>query len=148
MKSIREIFKIGKGPSSSHTIGPERAATLFKSRYSEADDYRVTLYESLCKTGKGHGTDRVLYEVLSPNPVEIIFCEETPTDVRHPNTMDFTAYCGNQICGTMRAISVGGGDIRIEGETESEGAEVYPENTFAEVEQFCRFRGLDLAEYV
>lgn len=148
MKSIREIFKIGKGPSSSHTIGPERAATLFKSRYSEADDYRVTLYESLCKTGKGHGTDRVLYEVLSPNPVEIIFCEETPTNVRHPNTMDFTAYCGNQICGTMRAISVGGGDIRIEGETESEGAEVYPENTFAEVEQFCRFRGLDLAEYV
>lgn len=148
MKSIREIYKIGKGPSSSHTIGPERAAMLFKSRYPEADTYRVTLYESLCKTGKGHGTDRVLHEVLSPIPVEIIFCEETPADVRHPNTIDFTAYRDEKICGTMRAISVGGGDIQIDGELESERTEVYPENTFAEVEQFCRFRGLDLAEYV
>ena len=148
MKSIREIYKIGKGPSSSHTIGPERAATLFKSRYPEADTYRVTLYESLCKTGKGHGTDRVLHEVLSPIPVEIIFCEETPADVRHPNTMDFAAYRSDQTCGTMRVVSVGGGDICVEGESENNALEVYPENTFAEVEQFCRFRGLDLAEYV
>lgn len=148
MKSIREIYKIGKGPSSSHTIGPERAAKIFREAYPEADKFQVKLYESLCKTGKGHGTDRVLHEVLTPIPTEVLFCEETPPDVTHPNTLDFTAYQNGEICGTMRALSVGGGDIRIEGQTEPEDSEIYPENTFAEVEQFCRFRNLDLAEYV
>lgn len=148
MKSIREIYKIGKGPSSSHTIGPERAAKIFREAYPEADRFQVKLYESLSKTGKGHGTDRVLHEVLAPVPTEVLFCEETPPDVTHPNTLDFTAYQNGEICGTMRALSVGGGDIRIEGQTEPEDSEIYPENTFAEVEQFCRFRNLDLAEYV
>ena len=64
MKSIRDVFKIGKGPSSSHTIGPEHAAQEFLRRYPDAELYRVKLYESLCKTGRGHGTDRVLYAVL------------------------------------------------------------------------------------
>ena len=73
MKSIREIFKIGKGPSSSHTIGPERAATYFKTLYPGADAFQVDLFGSLSKTGKGHGTDRVLREVLSPLPTEIVF---------------------------------------------------------------------------
>ena len=148
MKSIREIYKIGKGPSSSHTIGPERAAKIFREEHPEADAFQVKLYESLCKTGKGHGTDRVLYEVLSPIPTDVVFCEETPSDVTHPNTMDFAAYRGGELCGTMRAVSVGGGDIRIEGQEELEPPEIYPENTFAEVEQFCRFRNLNLAEYV
>lgn len=148
MKSIREIFKIGKGPSSSHTIGPERAAGKFKAAYPDAEKYEVRLYESLCKTGAGHGTDRVLYEVLSPTPTEVLFCEETPADVSHPNTMDFTAWKDGEICGTMRVMSVGGGDIRVQGEPESESMEIYPENTYAEVEQFCRFRGLSLSEYV
>ena len=62
MKSIREIYKIGKGPSSSHTMGPERASQLFKRKYPEADCYRVILYGSLSKTGVGHGTDRVIRE--------------------------------------------------------------------------------------
>ena len=148
MKTIREIYKIGKGPSSSHTIGPERAAKQFKAAYPDAEKIQVDLYESLCKTGVGHGTDRVLYEVLSPIPTEIQFCEETPEDVIHPNTMDFTAWKDGAICGTMRIISVGGGDIWVEGEEAPAYAEFYPENTFVEVEQFCHFRGLSLAEYV
>lgn len=148
MKSIREIYKIGKGPSSSHTIGPERAARLFREKHPEADAFEVKLYGSLCKTGRGHGTDRVLHEVLSPVPTEVVFCEETPEDVTHPNTMDFTARQNGEVCGAMRAISVGGGDIRVEGQEEPEDSEIYPENTFAEVDEFCRFRGLDLAEYV
>ena len=73
MKSIRSIYKIGKGPSSSHTMGPERAAKLFKERYPQADRFEVTLYGSLSKTGVGHGTDRVIREVLSPIPTEVIF---------------------------------------------------------------------------
>ena len=148
MKTIREIYKIGKGPSSSHTIGPERAARLFRARYPEADAFAVTLYESLCKTGKGHGTDRVLNEVFDPVRTDVIFCPDSPGDVTHPNTMDFTAFKAGEICGRLRVLSVGGGDIRIVGEPEAESEEVYPENTFAEVEQFCRFRNLDLAEYV
>ena len=73
MKSIREIYKIGKGPSSSHTMGPERAAKLFKQTYPQADAFRVILYGSLSKTGVGHGTDRVLREVLAPVATEIVF---------------------------------------------------------------------------
>ena len=63
MKSIREIYKIGKGPSSSHTMGPERAAKLFKEKNPQADAFKVILYGSLSKTGVGHGTDRVLLDV-------------------------------------------------------------------------------------
>ncbi len=148
MKSIRELYKIGKGPSSSHTIGPERAAKFFKEKCPDAEKFEVRLYESLCKTGKGHGTDRVLYEVFSPVPTEVIFCEETPENVTHPNTMDFFALKNGEVTETMRALSVGGGDIRIEGQDFPEPPEIYLENTFAEIEQFCRFRGLDLPEYV
>ena len=148
MKSIRDIYKIGKGPSSSHTIGPERAAKLFKSEHPDADGFRVVLYGSLSKTGRGHGTDRVLQEVLSPLPTEIIFSEEMPHGVHHPNTMDFFAQKDGQDVDTMRVQSIGGGDIHIEGRDDLELPEIYPENSFAEVDQFCRFRGLDLAEYV
>ena len=148
MKSIRDIYKIGKGPSSSHTIGPERAAKYFKSEHPEADAFRVTLYGSLSKTGKGHGTDRVLREVLSPLPTEIVFAQDMPADVRHPNTMDFEALVGGSTVAGLRVESIGGGDIRMEGADVQELPEIYPENSFAEVEQFCRFRGLDLAEYV
>ena len=148
MKSIRDIYKIGKGPSSSHTIGPERAAKLFKSEHPDADGFRVVLYGSLSKTGRGHGTDRVLQEVLSHLPTEIIFSEEMPHGVHHPNTMDFFAQKDGQDVDTMRVQSIGGGDIHIEGRDDLELPEIYPENSFAEVEQFCRFRGLDLAEYV
>jgi len=148
MKSIRDIYKIGKGPSSSHTIGPERAANHFRALYPQADSFRVDLFGSLSKTGKGHGTDRVLREVLSPLPTEIVFRSDMPEDVHHPNTMDFHALCGGEEIGSLRVLSIGGGDILSEGSTLEELPEVYPENSFAEIEQFCRFRGLDLAEYV
>ena len=148
MRSVKEVFKIGRGPSSSHTMGPEKAAQIFKTEHPDADAFQVRLYGSLSKTGKGHGTDRVLYETLAPFPTEVIFCKETPDDVTHPNTMDFTALKDGQPVDVMRAESIGGGDIRIPGREESRGEEVYPENSFAEVLEFCQFRTLDLAEYV
>ena len=97
MKSIREIYKIGKGPSSSHTMGPERAARLFKEKNPEADAFKVILYGSLSATGVGHGTDRVLREVLAPMPTEIVFSKE---DLRgaHPNPMDFFAMKNGAEC--------------------------------------------------
>ena len=149
MKSIRDIYKIGKGPSSSHTMGPERAAKLFKQQYTDADAFQVILYGSLSKTGVGHGTDRVVREVLSPIPTEIVFSTEDLPNA-HPNTMDFIARKEGTQIGTLRVESVGGGDIRIPGQPgAAESPEVYPENTMADVMTYCRAHGLTrLSDYV
>ena len=149
MKSIRDIYKIGKGPSSSHTMGPERAARLFRSEHPEAEAFRVILYGSLSKTGVGHGTDRVLRQVLSPLPTEIIFSDEVLPD-SHPNTLDFIALRGGEESGFLRVESVGGGDIRIPDRKEKEEAEeVYIEHSFAEIADFCKWRYIQtLSDYV
>ena len=148
MKSIREIYKIGKGPSSSHTMGPERAAKLFKEKYPQADEFRVILYGSLSKTGVGHGTDRVIREVLSPLPTEIVFSDEVIPN-SHPNTMDLIALQGGSQIGTLRVESIGGGDIRIPGTLDAESEEVYLEHSFAEIADFCKWRYINtLSEYV
>ena len=148
MKSIEEIYKIGKGPSSSHTMGPERAAKLFRSQHPEADAFQVILYGSLSKTGVGHGTDRVLLEVLSPIPTEIVFSQEELPKA-HPNTMDLIAMKNGQKTGTLRVESVGGGDIRIAGEKSVSGEEVYIEHSFAEIKDFCKWRYIEkLSDYV
>ena len=149
MKSIREIYKIGKGPSSSHTMGPERAAKLFLKNYPQADSFRVTLYGSLNKTGVGHGTDRVLRDTLGSDRTEIIFSEEI-WDGMHPNTMDFSALAeGNEI-GHLRVESIGGGDIRIPGQRGGpRSEEIYIEHSFAEIADFCKWRYIrTLSEYV
>ena len=148
MKSIRDLYKVGKGPSSSHTMGPERAARIFKQENPDAERYEVTLYGSLALTGVGHGTDRVLSEVLAPTPTEIIFSQKDPGDLRHPNTLDFAAYKGEEKFASMRVESIGGGDIVIEGRESSEPDDVYPENSFAEIAQYCRWRYISLREYV
>ena len=148
MRSIREIYKIGKGPSSSHTMGPERAAILFKQRHPQADSFRVILYGSLSKTGVGHGTDRVVRQVLSPIDTEIVFSQETLTGF-HPNTLDFYAYAQGKEIGYLRVESVGGGDIRIPGMAHAKEEEVYIEHSFAEIADFCRWRYITrLSDYV
>ena len=148
MKSIREIYKIGKGPSSSHTMGPERASRLFKQDHPQADTYRVVLYGSLSKTSVGHGTDRVISQVLAPTPTEIVFSNEELSGC-HPNTMDFFAMKDGQQIGTLRIESIGGGDIRVPGQSLLDTPEVYPENSFAEIADFCKWRYIDkLSDYV
>ena len=148
MKSIREIYKIGKGPSSSHTMGPERAARLFLNRYPDASSFRVTLYGSLSKTGVGHGTDRVLRHVLGDSRTGIVFSKKEWPGM-HPNTMDLEAIAGEDVIGSMRIESIGGGDIRIPGQTLLDSPEVYPENSFAEVSDFCHWRYIEkLSDYV
>lgn len=148
MKSIRDIYKIGKGPSSSHTMGPERAAKLFRSRHPEADGFQVILYGSLSKTGMGHGTDRVLRQVLSPLPTQITFSDKVLPN-SHPNTLDLIALKeGNEIA-SLRVESIGGGDIRIPGAPDPQGEEVYIEHSFAEIADFCKWRYIQtLSEYV
>ena len=149
MKSIREIYKTGKGPSSSHTMGPERAANYFKGAHPQADGFRVILYGSLSKTGVGHGTDRVLREVLAPVPTEIVFSDEALPASAHPNTMDLIALKNGAEADRLRVESIGGGDIRIPGQTDSESEEVYVEHSFAEIADFCKWRYIQaLSDYV
>ena len=148
MKSIREIYKIGKGPSSSHTMGPERAAKLFRGRNPDADRFQVILYGSLSKTGVGHGTDRVLREVLSPVETEIVFSQDVLPDF-HPNTMDFSAWKGEKEVDSLRVESIGGGDIRYPGQENEAREEIYIEHSFAEIADFCKWRYIGkLSEYV
>ena len=149
MKSIREIYKIGKGPSSSHTMGPERAALLFLNRYPEATSFRVTLYGSLSKTGVGHGTDRVLLDTLGEDRTKIIFSQDS-WDRMHPNTLDFSAFADDIEIGHLRVESIGGGDIRIPGQrSHAESEEIYIEHSFAEIADFCKWRYIHtLSEYV
>ena len=144
MHSLKELYRIGKGPSSSHTIGPERACKLFLSENPEATSFTVCLYGSLAKTGEGHGTDSVIKSVL-PN-VTIEFDENT--ECAHPNTMDFIAYMGASKVAQMRVYSVGGGAIMIEGRANNEGMEVYPLRTMAEIRTYCEERKMRLCEYV
>ena len=148
MKSIREIYKIGVGPSSSHTMGPERAARLFKAAHPEAEAFRAVLYGSLSKTGVGHGTDRVIRQVFDPLPCQIVFSqEEIPGS--HPNTMDLQALSGEQVTDTLRVESVGGGDIRIDGGSGGTSQEVYRENTFAQILDYCKWNYITkLSDYV
>ena len=148
MKSIRDLYKIGKGPSSSHTMGPARAAEIFKSENPDAERYEVVLYGSLAKTGIGHGTDRVLRDVFAPKDVQIVFAEHDPDDLKHPNTLDLSAFTGTKKTASIRVESIGGGDIVVEGRPGLEPPEVYPENSFAEIAQFCAWRQVSLPQYV
>ena len=145
MKTIKSVYKIGHGPSSSHTVGPYRAAQLFASRYPEADAFRVTLYGSLAFTGEGHGTGKAIRAGLPG--AEIVFDRET-TELPHPNTMLFEAFKGRKPLGSKRIFSIGGGAIRIEGEVSDEEAEVYPQKNFSEMLDVCRERGVSLIEFI
>ena len=146
MKSIRDIYKIGKGPSSSHTMGPAKAMSIYLSEHPDAESYRIVLFGSLADTGKGHGTDKAI-ETLTEKEVEILF-NTTDRDLPHENTMDIYSVVGGVAQDKMRVMSVGGGDIEIEGR-EGEGASnVYPEQTFSAISELCKSQGIRLSDYV
>ena len=144
MKSLRELYRIGKGPSSSHTIGPERACRLFLSENPKADSFKAVLYGSLAKTGKGHGTDEVIKSVLK----EVTIVYDVQTECPHPNTMELIAYTGGVETGRIRVFSVGGGAISIEGRAETEGKTVYDMQSMSEIRAYCEEKGIRLCEYV
>lgn len=116
MQSLRELYRIGTGPSSSHTMGPALAAERFRRRYPDASAFTVTLYGSLAATGRGHGTDGALKKALSPTPASIIWKADERLAF-HPNGLEFVA---RDACGVdsppWRIFSVGGGALREEGE--------------------------------
>ncbi len=147
MKSLRELYKIGRGPSSSHTMGPDRACRLFLEENPDAERFKVILYGSLARTGLGHCTDRAVLDVLGEERTELEF-DTTPMDFVHPNTMELFAYRGGEETAKMRVLSVGGGAIEIEGRSSDPADEVYPENSFAEIAAYCRNNGIRISDYV
>ena len=147
MKSIKDIYKIGKGPSSSHTMGPARAMAIFKSENSDADSFRVILYGSLAKTGKGHGTDVAIRLEAGDTPI-VIEMDTADYELPHENTMDLFAIKDGKEVAKMRVMSIGGGEIRVEGRSELDPPEVYPESTFAEIAAYCKREGIRLSEFV
>lgn len=147
MKSIKNLYKIGHGPSSSHTMGPAFAAEDFLGTYPDADHIQVTLYGSLAKTGKGHGTDRAIAETLKSVRTDVVFDTETPCQ-KHPNTLDFSAYQNGRKLGEKRYYSIGGGEIRSDTDEKSAENEIYHEKNFREISDFCKARNLRLSDYV
>lgn len=146
MKSLRELYKIGRGPSSSHTIGPEMMALNALARFGQRR-YRVELFGSLALTGKGHGTDRVLCEVLGAD-TDIVF-NKTEKNIPHPNYMKiYSLTDGGEPKFLLDAVSVGGGSVLIDGHELADSREVYPEHDFTEVRKFADSRGMTLPDYV
>ena len=147
MQSIKSVYKIGNGPSSSHTVGPYRAAAKFGERYPEADAFRVTLFGSLAFTGEGHGTGGAIKTGLPG--AEIVFNREVrESELPHPNTMLFEALKDGEVIGSNRIFSIGGGAIRIEGEESDEDREVYPQKHFSEILQLCREKSISLPQFI
>jgi L-serine dehydratase len=150
--SLRELYRIGHGPSSSHTMGPRRAAEIFHQHFSEAASYRVTLYGSLAATGKGHLTDVAVRNALAPQPVEILWRPETELPV-HPNGMQLEALdAALGVLAVSEVISPGGGAIQfVSGPLQSEGADgaaVYDLNTIDAILRYCTQTGKTFWEYV
>ena len=148
MQSIRTLYKIGKGPSSSHTMGPQYIAEYINGAYPDAKFVKVILYGSLALTGEGHGTDKVLRETLT-TPNEIVLDTTPHDDLPHPNTLDVEVYGeNNTLIKSVRAMSIGGGEIRIEGVPAVSSPDIYPHKNFDEVKNFCLMHHLRLSDYV
>ncbi len=147
MESLRELYKIGRGPSSSHTIGPERACIVFKEKNPDADRFKAILFGSLAKTGKGHGTDIVIRKTFLPCECEIEF-NSVKTDIPHPNTMTLIAYSGNTELDRVRVLSVGGGSIAFGDDTAKSAAKIYRLDKFSDIAEYCERKNIRMWEYV
>lgn len=147
MKSLRYLYKIGRGPSSSHTMGPEKACRIFLKRYPQADEYEATLLGSLSATGKGHLTDEVIRETFAPGKVTVIFGDTGESKLLHPNTLILKAKSGGSVVGESEVYSVGGGEIVFKGEKQNAAEEIYPHKTFDEIKEFCIENSLKLWQY-
>lgn len=147
MESIKKIYKQGHGPSSSHTMGPHKAAQIFRKMNPDAHAFRVTLYGSLAATGKGHYTDKAIIEGAAPIPVEIIWKPEVVLDF-HTNGMLFEALDANEkITNSWTIYSVGGGALANE-ETKDEIVHLYEHSLLSDILQYIEKEGLTFWEYV
>ena len=147
MESIRELYRIGKGPSSSHTMGPKKAAERFLLMQPDAGSYRVTLYGSLAATGKGHLTGVAIEEALAHKKIELVW-EPAIFLPKHPNALKFECFNSqNKLIQAWTAYSIGGGAI-IDDVTEKESQSIYALTNMKEILDWCEKNGKQLWEYV
>lgn len=147
MESIKEIYRIGNGPSSSHTMGPRKAAEIFKAQFPNAESYSATLFGSLAATGKGHQTDLTLIKAFEPKN---IFIEWKPEIflTEHPNGLKFEAYDNNKkLIGNWTVFSVGGGKITDFKSDEAEN-KIYDLTMMKDILSWTKKTGKSLWEYV
>lgn len=144
MQSIRHLFKVGHGPSSSHTMGPAYAAQIIKDKYPSMTKVEVTLLNSLALTGKGHLTDYIITETFKPIPTSFLFHIDIN---QHPNTMIFKIYQNDELLDTVTVKSIGGGDILFEDQVTSNES-VYPHHTFTDIAKYCEEKEISLYQYV
>ena len=144
MLSIRSLYQIGYGPSSSHTMGPAKAVNIIKNQYVDADFYEITLFNSLALTGKGHLTEEAIKESLAPCKVAFL----TQIDVeKHPNTLIIKAFKKDELLLEKEVMSVGGGRIIFSDEEDLEPM-IYPHHTLKDIKKYCRENKIHLYDYV
>lgn len=146
MESIRNLYKIGHGPSSSHTMAPQKAALMFRNENEYASSFRVTLYGSLAATGKGHMTDIAIINTLQPYPTEIIW-EPAIVLPFHTNGMKFEAIVKDEPVKEWIVYSIGGGDLS-DGKTKVNKETLYDKNTMKQILEWCQQTGKTFWEYV
>ena len=149
MKTIKELYRIGTGPSSSHTMAPRRAAEMFSRRNPDCKSFRVTLYGSLAATGRGHLTDVAILDVLQPlGEVQLVW-EPSRFLPFHPNAMRYEALdeSGNTT-DDWTVYSVGGGALAEENRAPIESADIYPLTKLSDILEWCRENGRAFWEYV
>lgn len=148
MQSLRSFYCIGHGPSSSHTMGPYNAGTLFKKRFPDASLYRVTLFGSLAATGRGHLTDNALHQALATKGVEILFRPDI-TKPFHSNGMFFEAFDDQkELLGSWEVYSVGGSALKEAGKSDTPEPSIYPLTTLSEIIKWCEKEHKELWQYV
>ncbi len=145
MESLRELYRIGPGPSSSHSLGIRNACAYYYEKYPHHSHYVAELYGSLSLTGKGHMTDKVIEKFFGPDKVKVVFRREHK---EHPNTVIFYTADDGIKTNEMTIYSVGGGAIAVKGAESITDPNVYPEKNMDEILSFCRRRVLNLATYV
>ena len=149
MKSIKELYRIGIGPSSSHTMGPRKAAEIFCARQPEASSFVVTLYGSLAATGKGHLTDKAIIDVLEPIAPVTIDWQPKVFLPYHPNGLTFRAYGDDKsLLEEWTVFSVGGGALEEEGNDTIKSPEIYEFGNITDIMKWCRTNGRTFWEYV
>lgn len=148
MKSLKELYRIGQGPSSSHTMGPRRAAEKYLAAHSDAPRFKVTLYGSLAATGKGHLTDWAIYSVLGKERTDFVWLPEVVLPF-HPNGMKFEAVDSEgQAHDAWTVFSVGGGALAEEGGNQMETPDLYELDHLLDIKQWCEERGRSYWQYV
>lgn len=147
MQKIKEIYKIGAGPSSSHTLAPQRAVRLFIEEFGKLDSYYIELYGSLSLTGKGHWTDVVIKETLNfTDNVEVAF--KLNWDEEFENGFYIYGYKNNNLVAKWTVFSIGGGSIEIKEKDLDFNDEVYIEKNFKEIKEYVKSNNISLVDYV